>query len=234
MRLGIWFLDLIIIITYSRLAEKFEAQLIQLCHKFRFDIQNPKYKEFPLPNNCHPVSDNLKRSSLIPGKLERSVAEQLLHTLMVARNCRESIEGDIARLKETNKKAKPGPLKVPSFFAEQVLVGICLHRGSAAGLEMLRTFLEPGGELEKWLTKKLKENAASISAKKSVFSLLITANIERDINQWASIKRQTLENTLLEDKNSKRSMRWPGDDSERNSIREIIKKRADILRLSKQ
>lgn len=102
-------------------------------------------------------------------------------------------------------------------------VGLCLHQGSDKGMDLLRTFLEPQGMLEQWLTK----NSYSNDLKRT---LVAATGSKGDIKSWATKKRQTMERAFLSGKLGKDVKSFKGLEAELTLLREQVSKRAAIFK----
>lgn len=194
-------------------AEKFEAQLVKLCKGFRFDVEKPVY---------------IAHSNSIPslsGKLGCGVAEQLIRTLNASHGHIQLLKDKLAAREEINKnKKKPGPFKkIPSFFAERVLVGIDLHRKSEDGMKLLRTFLEPNGKLAEWLV-------ANSQSKDLLETLIVATGDNESINEWASKKRLSMERIVLSCELCKEVKSFKGHEAEYKLLRERVSNRAQKIK----
>ncbi len=121
------------------------------------------------------------------------VARKLRETICVVESEIEIFENELkyfAKNNDLNKKKKRGPrFSLPQFFAFECLVVLRLNENDEDGLNYVKSFLGPNGELGSWILDKSKNKELKMA--------FVDGSGVQNIREWATLKKLTLERIIL-------------------------------------
>lgn len=200
---------------------KFQKKLLSLAMSYNFNLAKPTYSQYPM---------NVLAGT---GEIDYYVAESLINTYQICLTANDRLNDDLNNTVIGNKAFRKGRIQPLEFFAKHILVGLEFFRNSDDGLNLIKQFIEPNGELQKWLEVQLKNNGSSAITKKDVLSWVGSATGESgNLKSWVHSKKQTLERIVLSKRLRKPIKNIDKYKKEITMLREEVKNQSEKIKNS--